>query len=304
MCFLPATFEIAAAMIFAPMIFSMTLLEAAILGAILCATSPAVVVPKMLKLMESGHGKKAGIPQILIAGSSVDDIYAIVIFASLMGMYGGGRFNVSGVAAVPITIVLSLVIGILAGFVLVWLFKKFHIRDTVKVMVILGAAFTLLAIESAVTGYVPMSGLLAAIALGGTILAKHEVLAKRLSAKFSKMWIPAELMLFVFFGAAVDIGYAAAGVEVVLFIFVVLLIRIAGVFICFIKTELSAKERVFCAVAYLPKATVQAALGGIPLAAGIASGNIILTITVLSILITAPLGAIGIDATYRKLLKN
>lgn len=303
MCFIPATFEIAATIIFAPKFFPISYLEAAIMGTVLGAVSPAVVVPKMLKLMESGYGKSKRIPQLILAGASVDDIYVIVLFASFMGMYRGSSFDIGSLARIPIAIVLGLLTGILLGFGLVKLFKKIHMRDTVKVLILLSTSFLLVTLETTIKAYVPMSGLLAVMALGGTILKQYGILAKRLSGKFSKIWVAAELILFVLIGATVDISYAAkVGIAAVALIFIALAIRICGVFVCLIRTKLNVKERLFCAIAYLPKATVQAAIGGLPLAAGIAAGNTILTVAVLAILITAPLGAIGIDATYKKLL--
>lgn len=305
MCFIPATFEIAATTIFAPMFFPISRLEAAIMGAVLGAVSPAVVVPKMLKLMESDYGKSKSIPQLIMAGASVDDIYVIVLFASFMGMYSGSSFDAGSLVKIPIAIVVGLLIGVLFGLVLVELFKKMHMRDTVKILIILSASFLLVSLETAIKTYVPMSGLLAVMALGGTILKQYDVLANRISNKFSKIWVAAELMLFVLVGATVDIRYATqAGIAAIVIIFIALAIRVCGVFVCLIRTKLNVKERLFCAIAYLPKATVQAAIGGLPLAAGISAGNTILTVAVLAILITAPLGAIGIDASYQKLLTS
>ncbi len=303
MCFIPATFEIAATTIFAPMFFPITHLEAAILGTVLGAVSPAVIVPKMLKLMESGYGKTKSIPQLIMAGASVDDIYVIVLFTSFLGMYGGSDFDIGSLVKIPIAIVLGFLAGVLLGLALVYLFKKIKIRDTVKILMLLSTSFLLVTLETAVKAYVPISGLLAVMALGGTILKQNDILAKRLSGKFSKIWVAAELMLFVLVGATVDISYAAkAGVAAVALILIALVIRICGVFACLLGTELSAKERLFCAIAYLPKATVQAAIGGLPLAAGVAAGNTILTVAVLAILITAPLGAMGVDYSYQKML--
>lgn len=303
MCFIPATFEMAATTILAPMLFPISHLEAAIMGAVLGAVSPAVVVPRMLKLMESNYGNKKSIPQLIMAGASVDDIYVIVLFTSFMGMYGGSSFDIGSLIKIPIAIVVGLLTGVLLGIILVILFKRIHMRDTVKILVILSASFLLVTLETAIKAYVPFSGLLAVMALGGTILKQHDILAKRLSVKFSKIWVAAELMLFVLVGATVDINYAAkAGIASVLLILIALAIRIGGVYVCLIKAKLSVNERFFCAIAYLPKATVQAAIGGLPLAAGVAAGNTILIVAVLAILITAPLGAIGIDASYKKLL--
>ena len=305
MCFIPATFEIVATTIFAPIFFPISYLEAAIMGTVLGAVSPAVVVPKMLKIMESGHGKSKSIPQLIMAGASVDDIYVIVLFTSFMGMYSGSSFNIGGLIKIPIAIVVGLFIGIFLGLGLVKLFKKVHMGDTVKILILLSGSFLLVTLETAIKAYVPMSGLLAVMALGGTILKQHDILAKRLSGKFSKIWVATELMLFVLVGATVDIRYIGkAGRGALALIFIALIIRICGVLISLIKTKLNAKERLFCAIAYLPKATVQAAIGGLPLVAGVSAGSTILTVAVLAILITAPLGAIGMDASYRKLLER
>lgn len=302
MCFIPATFEIAATTIFAPMFFPVSHLEAAILGTVLGAVSPAVVVPKMLKLMEGGWGKSKSIPQLIMAGASVDDIYVIVLFTSFMGMYGGGGFDAAGLFKIPVAAAVGILSGALLGAAVVWIFKKIHMRDTVKILLLLGAAFFLVGFEAAFKG-LPMSGLLAVMALGATILKLHGTLAARLSGKFSKIWVAAELMLFVLVGATVDIGYAAgAGAAAVALIFAALAVRMCGVFVSLVKTKLNFKERLFCAVSYLPKATVQAAIGGLPLAAGVSAGATILTVAVLAVLITAPLGAIGMNALYRKLL--
>lgn len=305
MCFIPASFEIAATTIFAPMFFPISHLEAAIMGTVLGAVSPAVIVPKMLKLMEDGYGKSKSIPQLILAGASVDDIYVIVLFSSFMGMYGGDHFDVLSLIKIPIAIVVGLLMGILIGIILVRLFKKIHVRDTVKILIILSVSFLMVTLETAIKSYVPMSGLLAVMALGGTIFKQHDILAKRLSIKFSKIWVAAELMLFVLVGATVDINYATkAGMAAVVLILIALIIRICGVFACLFKTNLDIKEKLFCAIAYLPKATVQAAIGGLPLAAGVSAGNTILTVAVLAILITAPLGAFGVDISYQKLLNR
>ena len=303
MCFVPATFELLAIIIFAPIFLKVSYIEAAIMGAVLAAVSPAVVVPRMLKIMESGYGREKSIPQLVMAGASVDDVYVIVLFTAFMGMYQGKGFSALRLAAVPISILLGLLIGIVSGIVLVWIFKKMHTRDTIKLLIILSIAFLFITIETAIKPYIPMSGLLAVMALGGTVLKKNEVLAKRLSGKFEEMWVGAEIILFVLVGASVDIKYVAgAGLMAVILIFCALIFRICGVYLCLFKTKLVNKEKLFCAISYLPKATVQAAIGSIPLSAGVAAGNTILTVAVLAIFITAPIGAIGVDLTYRKLL--
>ncbi|MBU3220725.1 cation:proton antiporter [Clostridium algidicarnis] len=303
MCFVPATFELVAITLLAPILFKVSYIEAAIMGTVLAAVSPAVVVPRMLKVMEGGYGKEKSIPQLILAGASVDDVYVIVLFTAFMGMYQGKGFSVLSLAAVPISIVVGLAIGILSGLLLVFVFKKLHIRDTVKILIILSVSFLFISLEAEVKSYIPMSGLLAVMALGGTILKKYEILAKRLSNKFSKVWVGAEILLFVLVGAAVDIRFVSdAGLMAVILILSALIFRICGVYICLIKTKLTNREKLFCAIAYLPKATVQAAIGSIPLSAGVLAGNTILTVAVLAILITAPIGAIGIDRTYKKLL--
>ena len=303
MCFIPASFEIIATTIFAPMFFPISHLEAAIMGTVLGAVSPAVIVPKMLHLMEKGYGRNKSIPQLIMAGASVDDIYVIVLFTSFMGMYGGSSFDAIGLVKIPVAIVLGLLVGVLFGLILTKVFQKIHMRDTVKILILLSAAFLLVSIETAIKDYIPMSGLLAVMALGGTLLRQYGVLAKRLSVKFSKVWVAAELMLFVLVGATMDITYAVkAGPAAIALILIALLIRVCGVFLCLAKTRINAKERLFCAIAYLPKATVQAAIGGLPLAAGVAAGNTILTVAVLAILLTAPLGAIGVDVGYKRML--
>lgn len=303
MCFIPATFEIVGITLLAPPLLGISNIEAVILGTVVAAVSPAVIVPRMLHLMESGYGKNKRIPQLIMAGASVDDIYVIVLFTSFLAMYQGEGFSASTILSVPAAIMSGVMVGIIAGLILVKVFKRFHMRDTVKVLILLSTSFLFVSLEAFLEGYVPMSGLIAVMALGGTILKSYEVLAKRLMGKFSKIWVGAEIMLFVLVGAAVDISYLSdAGLNAVLLILLALIFRVLGVGVSLIKTDLNKKERLFCALAYLPKATVQAAIGAIPLTAGVAAGNTILTVAVMAILITAPLGAIGIDRTYKKAL--
>ncbi len=303
MCFVPASFELVGVLLLAPRLLGVTYLEAAIMGAVLAAVSPAVVVPRMLRLMESGHGQEKNIPQLIMAGASVDDVYVIVLFTSFTGMAQGASFDVVSLAGVPISILLGLGVGILAGLAVIKLFSALTMGDTVKVLVLLGVAFLLVSLENALKGLVPLSGLLGVMALGGTILKGNQPLARQLSGQYAKIWVGAELMLFVLVGAAVNIRYIGrAGSGAVLLILGALAFRMAGVFCCVLKTKLNRRERLFTAIAYLPKATVQAAIGGIPLAQGMAAGELILTVAVLAILITAPLGAIGMDMTYRRLL--
>lgn len=305
MCFIPATFELVAIAFLAPRLLGVSPLEAAIMGAVLAAVSPAVVVPRMLKLMDEGYGRAKGIPQLIMAGASVDDVYVIVLLTSFLSMYQGEGFAPLSLIKVPLSILTGLALGILTGIAAVGFFKKLHMRDTVKVLLLLALSFLFVSLEEAVKARIPFSGLLAVMALGATVLRTYPALAKRISGKCAKLWVGAELFLFVLVGAAVDIGYIAqAGAAAVLLIFAALLCRMAGVWVCLIKSGLNAREQLFTAIAYLPKATVQAAVGGIPLLMGIPSGNIILSVAVLSIVITAPLGAIGVDRTYRKLLER
>ena len=304
MSFIPATFELLAVTLIAPPLLHITYIEAAIMGSVLAAVSPAVIVPRMLHLMEGGYGKKNSIPQLIMAGSSIDDIYVIVIFTILLNMYLSGNFNTSALLAIPVSLVTGLFVGVIFGFGLVLLFKRLHIRDTVKVLIIISVAFVFVSLESSLKDIVPFSGLLAVMALGGTILNQYELLAKRLRGKFSKIWVAAEIILFVLVGAAVNVNYIFdVGLVAVLVILLALVFRIVGVNLCLLKTKLNLRERLFCSIAYIPKATVQAAIAAIPLANGVNAGQTILAVGVLAILITAPLGAIGIDLTYQRLLK-
>jgi len=303
MCFIPATFEIIGIILLAPPLLGISHLEAAILGTILGAVSPAVVVPKMIHLIESGHGRKHSIPQLIMAGASADDIYNIVLFTSFMGIYAGQGFSPAAMLAIPVSILTGIAIGIVSGLVLVRIFRKLHVRDTVKVLVILGMSFLLVGLQDLVSTIVPFSGLLAVMTLGGTILKSYDILARRISGKFSKIWVAAELVLFVLVGAEVDIRYAAgAGLAVIALVLGGLVFRSAGTWISVGGASLSRREKLFCIIAYLPKATVQAAIGALPLAAGVTAGNIILTTAVVAILVSAPLGAIGIERTHDRLL--
>ncbi|MGV8906874.1 MAG: cation:proton antiporter [Acetobacterium sp.] len=303
MCFIPACFEIAGMILLAPRLLGITILEAAIMGAVVAAVSPAVIVPKMLYLMENNYGTTKSIPQLIMAGASVDDVFVIVLFTSFTGLAQGQNLSLLSFAQIPIAIILGLMAGILLGIMLASFFKKIHLRDSAKVIIFLCVSFLLVALEHALTGLVPFSGLLAVMSMGAAFQKTHPEVAMRMSSKFSKLWVGAEIILFVLVGATVDIKYAvASGVAAILVIFGVLIFRMAGVLFCMIKTKLTLKERLFCMIAYIPKATVQAAIGSIPLTMGLPSGPIILTVAVLAILITAPLGAFGIDATYKKLL--
>lgn len=303
MCFVPATFEIIGMIIIAPLLLKVSILEAAIMGTVIAAVSPAVIVPKMLKLMEEGYGKSKSIPQMILAGASVDDVYVIVLFTAFTGLAQGDGFSPVSLIKIPISIITGIVIGYLVGIVLAVLFKKVHMRDSSKVIILLSTAFIFVAMEDIISDYVPISGLIAVMTMGIALQNKRLKVAERLSLKFSKLWVASEILLFVLVGATVNIKYAIhAGIAVVITIFCVLLFRMVGVFCCMIQTAVNKKEKLFCMIAYTPKATVQAAIGGIPLSMGLACGNIVLTVAVVSILFTAPLGAFLIDLVYKKLL--
>lgn len=303
MCFLPATFELFGMLLLAPRLFGLTLLEAAVLGAVLAAVSPAVVVPRMVKLMEEGYGTREGIPQLILAGASVDDVYVIVLFSTFVGMMQGEGVSPVRFINIPVSILLGIGIGMLLGSLLSLYFQKIHIRDTVKVLLILSISFLLVAAEDALNTSITFSALIAIMFLGIAMRQKRGEVASRLSAKYGKLWVAAEVFLFVLVGACVNVSYLGkVGVQAVLLIAGALVFRMAGVFICLLGTKLNWKERLFAMVAYTPKATVQAAIGGIPLTMGFACGETILTVAVLAIVITAPLGAFAIDLLYKKLL--
>ncbi|UEL47782.1 cation:proton antiporter [Terrisporobacter hibernicus] len=303
MCFVPACFEILAVVMIAPKLLGVTVLEAAIMGAVVAAVSPAIIVPRMINLIEQKIGKENSIPQLIMAGASVDDIFVIVLFTAFTDLAKGGDMSLSSFAQIPISIIMGVLVGVLMATVLIKIFKKVHLRDSIKVIIILSVSFLLIELQNSLESIIPMSGLLAIMSMGILIKAKYEMLAVRLSNKYNKLWIAAEIVLFVLVGATVNVQYAiTAGIPVVIVILFALMIRMIGVFVCLIKTKLSKKERLFCMIAYTPKATVQAAIGGMPLAMGLSCGNIVLTVAVLAILITAPFGAIGIDSTYKKLL--
>jgi len=303
MCFVPATFELAGMLLLAPRLMGMRLLEAAVMGAVLAAVSPAVVVPRMVKLMEEGYGVKEGIPQLILAGASVDDVYVIVLFSTFSGMMQGEGASVIRFVNIPVSIILGMIIGLTIGILLAFYFQKVHIRDTAKVLIILGISFLLAAAEDSLTIPVTFSALIAIMFIGVGLQRKREAVAKRLAVKYGKLWVAAEVFLFVLVGATVNIGYLGrVGVRALLMIAGALLFRMAGVWVCLLGTGLKRGEKAFTMLAYTPKATVQAAIGGIPLALGFACGDTVLTVAVLAIVLTAPLGAFAIDLSYRKLL--
>ena len=305
MCFLPASFEILGMILVAPHLLHISILEAAILGAVIAAVSPAVVVPKMIQLMEEGYGMNKQIPQIILAGSSVDDVFVIVLFTSFTGLAQGDRISVMKFVNIPISIIAGIIIGAVIGMALGIFFTRVHMRDTVKVIIILSVAFILVSLEDMITIPVTFAALISVMFMGIFLKRKRAETSARLSAKFNKLWVMAEIILFVLVGASVDITFISkAGLKTVLLIFAVLVFRMAGVFTCMLGTKLNGKERLFCMLAYTPKATVQAAIGGVPLAMGLACGNIVLTVAVIAIVITAPLGAFMIEHTYKKLLSK
>ena len=305
MCFVPATLEIVGMIVLAPLLFGVSLLEAAIIGAVVGAVSPAVIVPKMIKLIEEGYGTNKSIPQLILAGASVDDVFVIVLFTAFTGLAQGQQISVMSFVNIPISICLGIAIGFLAGFLVSKYFAKVHIRDTVKVIIILCISFVLVTLEDRITGIVSFSALIAIMFIGIAVQRYRKEVASRLAIKFNKLWVCAEILLFVLVGATVDIHYiTGAALPAVFLIFGVLLFRMFGVFLCLLHTKLSIKERLFCMLAYMPKATVQAAIGGVPLAMGLDCGNIVLTIAVMAILITAPLGAFLIELTYKHLLES
>lgn len=305
MCFVPACFEMAGMLLLAPRILGISTLDAAIMGAVIAAVSPAVVVPKMIKLMEEGYGVKKGIPQLILAGASVDDVFVIVMFTAFTGLAQGEAVSVKSFVNVPVSVITGILTGLVAGYLLAKFFEKVHIRDTSKVMILLSVSFILVTFEDYFSDVIPFASLIGVMAAGVSLQKKREIVAKRLSSKFNKLWVVSEIMLFVLVGAAVDIQYAAkAGAAPVFLILAVLVFRMAGVFVCLLKTKLNMKERVFCMLAYMPKATVQAAIGGIPLAMGLPCGNIVLSVAVIAIFITAPVGAFLIDMTYKRFLRQ
>ena len=309
MSFVPASFEIIGYLLFAPSILGITRVEAAVMGSVLAAVSPAVVVPRMVQLMETKYGTEKAIPQMIMAGASCDDIFVIVLFTTFLSMAQGGSADIKAFANIPISIILGIILGAIVGYLLYLFFetayaKKHYVRNSMKVIIVLGFSFLLIAIEGWLEGKIAVSGLLAVVSMACVLKMKCTAfVSKRLSEKFGKLWLAAEVILFVLVGAAVDIRYTLeAGIAAVAMIFVALIFRSFGVLLCTVKTNLSAKERAFCVIAYLPKATVQAAIGSVPFAAGLPCGKIVLSVAVVAIIITAPLGAFGMDLTYKKIL--
>lgn len=303
MCFVPASFELLGMLFLAPKLLGITWLEAAVMGAVLAAVSPAVVVPRMVKLMEEGYGVREGIPQLILAGASVDDVYVIVLFSTFVGMMQGEGASLIRFVNIPVSIFLGIAIGLCIGILLAVFFQKFHMRDTSKVLIILSISFLLVVLEDSLTTSITFSALIAIMFIGIGLQRKREAVAKRLSVKYGKLWVAAEVFLFVLVGATVNIGYLSkVGIRALVLIVGALLFRMLGVFVCLLGTGLKGKEKAFVMLAYTPKATVQAAIGGIPLSLGLACGDMVLTVAVLAIVLTAPLGAFAIDLSYKKLL--
>lgn len=304
MCFFPALCEIAGICIAGVLWLDISILDAAILGSVLAAVSPAVVIPKMLRLSEEGYGVQQGIPQLILAGASVDDITVIVLFTAFGGLASQGEFTLSQLSRIPTSVGLGVIGGLVCGWLMSQLFRRIRMRDSRKVLVLLSAAFLLVTAESLCQGPVGFSGLLAVMGMGIALQKILPAAAGRISSKYAKLWIFAELLLFVLVGAGVDLSYVfRIGWSVIWVLCVGLLFRSAGVWICLTRTPLTRKERLFCVIAYLPKATVQAAMGSVPLAMGLECGELVLTVAAAAILITAPLGALGMEWTYRRLLR-
>ena len=305
MCFVPASFELVGMILLGPKLLGLSTLEAAIMGAVLAAVSPAVVVPRMVKLMEEGYGTKKGVPQLILAGASVDDVYVIVLFTTFTGMIQGDEVSVMRFVNIPVSILLGILIGLASGWLLSKYFEKFHMRDTIKILILLSWSFLLVAVEDALRTPITFSALIAIMFIGVSLQKYREEAAVRLSVKFNKLWVAAEIFLFVLVGATININYLGnVGGKALIVIAGALLFRMLGVFVCLLGTDFNAKEIVFSMMAYTPKATVQAAIGGIPLSLGLGCGDLVLTVAVLAIVITAPLGAFAIDLSYKKLLEK
>lgn len=303
MCFVPACFEIVGMLILAPRLLGLSLLDSAILGAVVGAVSPAVVVLRMIDLIDKGYGTEKGIPQMILAGASVDDVFVIVMFTSFTGLAQGNDISLISFVNIPVAIIIGIAAGLAVGLAMFWFFTKFRMNTVLQVLLILAVSFVLNWVED-VSLFIPFAGLIAIMAMGAQLKRKSTEKAKKLSSVFDKLWISAEIFLFVLVGASVAAdSVKSAGISAVILIGGVVIFRMAGVFICVIGTDLTIKEKLFCMLAYTPKATVQAAIGGLPLAMGLSCGTTVLTVSVIAILITAPLGAFSIDLTYKKLLK-
>lgn len=306
MCFVPATFEIVGTLLVAPSLFGINYKEALLLGSVISAVSPAVIVPRMINLIENGYGKKHCVPQTILAGASADDVYVIVLFTSFTALVSGNSdISPFTFIQIPVSVILGILMGITAGFLFSKYFKKVHIRDTAKVIIMLSISFLMIALQDMLENKIRISALIAIMTIGISLNKFYPDITPRLSSKYNKLWTGAEILLFVLVGAEVNLDNAMNyGFTAVIYIFTALLFRMAGVFVSLIKSPFTLKERFFCMISYTPKATVQAAIGAVPLAMGLPCGQIILTSAVLSILITAPLGAFAVDLSYKKLLSE
>ncbi len=305
MSFIPASVEMLLVVLLAPKLLGITVLDAAIMASVLAAVSPAVIVPKMIYLIENKFGSKRSVPQLIMASASVDDIFVIVLFSSFIALAQGGRVSFMNFILIPVSIVLGAIVGYIVAFLLSFLFKHFDSKDTIRILILLSTAFLLLEAEELLKGILPFSALISIMCMGLSLKKSLPDISKKISAKYSEMWSAAEILLFALVGASVNIDYAFnAGFKVIILIFIAVLFRMLGVLISLTKSHFNKKERVFCMIAYSPKATVQAAIGAVPLSLGLPCGDIVLTVAVLSILITAPLGAFGIDIFHKKLLSK
>lgn len=305
MSFVPAILEISAVTLLAPILFDISTIDAALMGSVVAAVSPAVIVPLMLRIKDEGYGQNKNIPQLVLASASLDDIFVIVLFSSLLALASGGEVTVSHFIEIPVSIILGILVGAISGCLLTHFFTVFHFRDSIKILLILSFSFLLLALEDIFTGTIALSGLLAIMSMAVALNQFYPELSTRLSDKYSKLWIGAEVLLFVLVGTTVDLSYAtSAGIVAFVLIIGALVFRMLGVFLSLVPSSLNLKERILVMLAYSPKATVQAAIGSIPLSMGLASGNEIVTVAVLSILITAPIGALAIEHSYKRLLNH
>ena len=305
MCFVPACIEIIGTLILAPLLFDITWIEALIIGSVMAAVSPAVIVPRMICLIDEGYGKENSIPQLILAGASVDDVFVIVLFTAFTGLASTGELSMMNFIQIPISIILGILFGFVVGLILLFVLKKTNIQDTLKVIIMLSISFLILEVQTLLENIIPISGLLAIMSMGIIIKQKDEEFSKKMASKYNQLWSGAEIFLFVLVGVAVDVRYAfSAGVAVILLVIGALIFRMFGVFISLLKTKLTKNERIFCMLSYTPKATVQAAIGTIPLTMGLACGELVLTVAVVSILLTAPFGAICVDRFHQKLLKK
>ncbi len=305
MCFVPACIEIIGTLIIAPLLFDITWIEALIIGSVMAAVSPAVIVPRMIRLIDEGYGKENSIPQLILAGASVDDVFVIVLFTAFTGLASTGELSMISFIQIPISIILGILFGFVVGLILLSFLKKTNIHDTLKVIIMLSISFLILEVQTLLENIIPVSGLLAIMSMGIIIKQKDEEFSKKMASKYNRLWSGAEIFLFVLVGVAVDVRYAfSAGIAVILLVIGALIFRMFGVFISLLKTKLNKNERIFCMLSYTPKATVQAAIGTIPLTMGLECGELVLTVAVMSILLTAPFGAICVDNLHQKLLKK